>query len=90
MNEIIETLRNVDTECTSAPYWIIIDQRGQVKSIDPHRIASFITGIFFSRVDAENFLSDTRYNFSKNAIVYCCSGCYSRKYYDLCKSIKKE
>lgn len=87
MTEIAETLKKADNEGTRAPWWIIIDPK-QNFTIDHNRIASMITGPFFSRPDAEEFLQRTRYNFSKHARVFCHSGCYSKKYENLCRELK--
>jgi rhodanese-related sulfurtransferase len=86
MQEIIDTLKNADPESTSYPYWMILDPR-QTLRIDPHYLASMITGPFFSREDAESYLKQTSYNFSKNAVVYCASGYYSKKYKKFYQSI---
>ena len=72
-------------ESTRLPYWVIIDPR-QNFSVDDdglHNIASMITGVWLSREAAEDFLRQTRYNFSKHAKVYCCSGCYSKDWEEL-------
>jgi len=79
MKEIIETLRNADNEATRVPYWLILDP-SQNMQCDIHLMAGGITGPFFCREDAENFLSITRYNFSGRARVYCMSGHNSKKY----------
>ena len=54
-------------ESTSNPWWIIIDPEQNLEKNDDgiHKIASMITGPFFSRGTAEEFLERTRYNFSK-------------------------
>lgn len=75
----IELEVSTDNEGTDSPWWLILDPRQNMRA-DPHQLAGMITGPFFSRSDAEGFLKATRYNFSKNAIVYCHSGFYSRKY----------
>ena len=86
---VADTLRNSDSEGTSAPWWTIIDPK-QNMNCDPHTVGFNIVGPFFSREDAENFLSATRYNFSKRAVVYCNSGCYSKKYVDFYNDVKNE
>jgi len=73
MEKILEKLNNTDKESTAYPYWIIIDPRQNFRC-DIHEIAGMITGIFFSRKDAQNFLDNKSYRFSKNAKVYCHSG----------------
>lgn len=87
LNSMVETLKSADNEITSAPYWIIVDPQ-QNMSCDPHIAAAQITGLFFCREDAEDFLKATRYNFSKRAITYCHSGTYSRKYFEFYNEIK--
>lgn len=69
-------------EGTSYPYWIIIDPRQNFKTNENgiYNIARMITGIWFSRESAEEFLKKTRYNFSENAKVFCHSGNYSEDY----------
>lgn len=70
---------STDNECTSYPWWVIVDPRQNMDlSID---MAAFsITGPFFSREEAEETLRRTRYNYSKRAVVYCKSGCYTEQY----------
>jgi len=86
-DEIAETLRKADNEATRAPYWLILDPK-QNMSLDHHWMGSMITGPFFCRKDAEDFLAATRYNFSKRAVVYCLSGYQSRKYDNFVKEIR--
>jgi hypothetical protein len=88
MESIVEELKGSDCEGTRSPWWFIIDPRQNFRC-DPHEIASMITGPFFSRERASNFLKATRYNFGRNPVVYCASGCYSKQYDDLCRSIEK-
>jgi hypothetical protein len=87
-DEIISVLKEADNEATRSPYWLILDPQ-QNMGCDIHYLGSMITGPFFCREDATDFLKRTRYNFSKRARVYCHSGCYSHKYDDLCKQIGK-
>lgn len=74
-------------ESTSYPYWIIIDPSQNFKTNVEglFNIANMITGVFFSRESAEDFLKRTRYNFSPNAKVFCHSGCYSQEWIDFSK-----
>jgi hypothetical protein len=87
MEEIINTLKNVDNECTESPYWLILDPK-QNMDCNIHALASMITGPFFCREDAENHLIATKYNFSKRAKVYCNSGYHSAKYKRLCRKLR--
>ncbi len=79
----MEICINVSGECegTSFPWWAIVDPR-QNMSMDIDVAAGQITGPFFSRKDAQEFLDRTHYNFSKRARVYCFSGYYSDQYKD--------
>ncbi len=79
VQEIVSELRDADHECTSCPYWLIIDPK-QMMSPDPHQVASMITGPFFSRESAESFLKHNDHRFSKKATVCCRTGIYSRLY----------
>ena len=69
-------------ESTSYPFWCIIDpkQNFKVNEQGISTIANMITGIFFSRESAESFLKSKQYDFSKNARVWCFSGCYSEEW----------
>lgn len=71
-----------NNEGTSEPWWIIIDPRQNMSTqCDAcHNIAGMVTGPFFSRQEAQEFLNATRYNFGTNAVVYCASGYYSKQY----------
>lgn len=77
-------------EGTAYPFWIIIDpaQNFKTDSDGIHRIAGMITGVWFSREAAQEFLDKTRYNFSKSARVYCHSGYYSQDWVELCKTLE--
>lgn len=79
---LIELEISEKNESTNAPWWLIIDpsQNFNVNDDGLYAIAGMITGPFFSRESAQEFLDRTRYSFSKNAKVYCHSGCYSDEY----------
>jgi rhodanese-related sulfurtransferase len=67
-------------EGTSAPWWVIIDPKQMMKP-DPYAVMiGMITGPFFSRESATNFLKAKRHNYSSKAVVYCASGCDSYQY----------
>jgi hypothetical protein len=71
------TLRvSSDCEFTSYPWWMIVDphQNMRLGNEGVHEVASMITGPFFSREEAEMVLQSQRYNFGKDAVVYCASG----------------
>jgi len=73
-----------DNESTESPWWAIIDPI-QNMDLNINMAASQITGPFFSRAEAEDFLKATRYNFRKRACVYCFSGYYSHQYKWACR-----
>jgi hypothetical protein len=88
MDEIIAALKSGDNEATAAPWWLIIDPKQNFRTDDDgiYYIVDMITGPFFSRADAQQWLDNNPHHYSKNAKVFCHSGCYSKKYYDLCKA----
>lgn len=73
---------SVKHESTSAPWWMIIDPAQNMRTGKEacYKIASMITGPFFSRKEAQDWLDKTRYNFGPNAVVYCHSGHQSKQY----------
>lgn len=73
---------STETEATASPWWMIIDpkQNFQTESGGVHNIACMVTGPFFSRAEAEDYLSRAKHHFSKNAQVYCASGYQSAQY----------
>ena len=83
---IREALQSGDNEATRSPYWLILDPMQNMRC-SIHVMAGGITGPFFCREDAENFLRATRYNFSDRAHVYCLSGHNSKKYDALCREV---
>ena len=66
-------------ESTSFPWWVILDPRQNMRRCYDS-LGSQVTGPYFSRKEAEDFLHMTRYNFSPRAVVYCMSGTYARQY----------
>lgn len=49
-----------------------------------------ITGVWFSREAAEEYLKNHRYNFGESARAYCHSGCYSGDWMELTNELKKQ
>lgn len=72
------TLEDRDNEATRAPWWVIIDPRGRPSTAG--EIMSTIEGPFFSREDAEGYLTAARYNFGNRPEVWCLSGHAEGKY----------
>ena len=81
-----------DNEGTRLPYWIIIDPKQNFDTNEDgiYKIASMITGVWFSRELAQKYLDNHRYNFGKNAVVYCHSGCYSEDMQEIWDIINKQ
>ena len=84
----ISTFNSKQCDFTNAPYWIIIDPR-KIPKKEPGQIARCITGVFFSRESAQQYLDSHCYNFSDHAIVYGCSGHHNFEYWKAIKNGKK-
>ena len=71
-----------EVEATRAPFWMIISPAQNFKTNDEglYQIASMITGVFFSRESATEYLNRRRYAFGKGAKVFCFSGYHSDQY----------
>jgi hypothetical protein len=84
-----------ENEGTANPYWIIIDPNEEeeedlncfedgedykTKKGGINNIAFMVTGLFFSREEAENYIKNKSYNYSRNAKVYCYSAVYDCQY----------
>lgn len=69
----IELEISEDNEITRSPFWLIIDPKQNFKTNDDGvtNIAFMITGLFFSRKEAETYLNAKHYNFGKGAKVWC-------------------
>lgn len=70
-------------EATAHPYWMIIDPRQMMKPAVGD-VASMVTGPFFSRQEANNWLDRCRHRFSDRARVYCASGLCSDGWRSIC------
>ncbi len=77
----IEIEVSTESESTQSPYWLIIDPRQNMKA-DVTGTAWQITGVFFSRAEAEAVLKGRAHHYSDKARVYCMSGCYSGQYHE--------
>lgn len=75
----IEIEVSEEHEGSANPWWAIVDPK-QNMSMDIYTAAGQITGPFFSREEAQDFLTSTRYNFSSRAKVFCFSGYNSPQY----------
>jgi len=65
-------------EATAYPWWAILNPR--MGGMSAHNISSTITGPFFSRESAEEYLQAKSHRFSPKAEVWCLSGHESRHY----------
>lgn len=82
-------------EATDSPYWLIIDPRPLRKSeiLDDcgvSAVASMVTGVFFSRAEAEAHLKSRHYAFGKYAKVWCNSGYWSNQYKMACRNAEQK
>lgn len=85
----IEVEISEKNEYTSAPWWIIIDPEPLDRGHSVNRVASCITGPFFSRESAQSHLSNRYYDFSGLACVYCSSGYSSLEYRNAIRDAEK-
>lgn len=72
-----------------APYWLIIDPRQMLKP-SASVLGSFLSGIFFDRASAQDYLNAKKYNFSNRAKVCCLEGNMSSVYSSAFESARKE
>ena len=74
-------------ECTAAPWWAVLDPRRHkmLRRGDVHGLAGMITGPFFSREEAQEYLDGNKHNHSDKALVYCLSGWNSGQYAEALK-----
>ena len=86
----IEIEVSEDNEGTAAPWWLIVDPKQNMDCSHAAVAMGMITGPYFSREAAEEYLRRTRYNFSKRAVVWCSSGCYSEEYLMAIKRAEKK
>lgn len=66
-------------EGTETPWWIIVEPLN-LQRRKAENVAHCVTGPFFSREEAELELSGRRYDYHKDAIVWCASGYRSGQY----------
>ena len=78
----IEIEVSEENESTSSPWWMIIDPSQNFGTDENaiYLIASMVTGPFFSREAGEKELANRRYDYGKNAVVFCASGVHSSQY----------
>lgn len=67
-------------EGTAEPWWVIVDPKQMMKPDCYSVMMGMVTGPYFSREEATQYLESHRYNFSPRAVVYCASGCYTNQY----------
>jgi hypothetical protein len=80
----IEIEVSEDNEATAYPWWAIVDpiQNFQTGRQGVNNVAHMITGPYFSRKSAEDYLRMKRHRFGKSAAVWCFSGHQSWDYVD--------
>jgi hypothetical protein len=69
-----------ENEGTSEPWWMIIDPHQMMSPSASEVAMRMITGPFFSREEAQSVLNSRRHHYSKRAVVWCSSGCYTKQY----------
>jgi hypothetical protein len=84
----ISTFNSLQCDYTNSPFWIIVEPK-QILKKDAEQIASCVTGIFFSRESAQQYLDAHCYNFADNTIVYGCAGHHNDEYWQAIKNGKK-
>ena len=67
-------------EGTAEPWWVIVDPKQMMKPDPYHVMIGMITGPFFSREEAQEYLDNHSHNYTRRAVVYCASGCYTNQY----------
>lgn len=82
----IELEVSENNEGTDCPYWLIIDPEQMLKPKASTVAMNMITGLFFSREEAEEELENRNNFYSKRAEVWCLSGNRSKQYSDAFKS----
>jgi hypothetical protein len=70
-------------EASAYPWFAIVDPSA-CRNRSVSGIANAITGVWFTREDAEAHLRATRYNYGPKAAVYCFSGHKSHDWRALC------
>ena len=76
----IELDVSMDNEGTNAPWWMIVDPC-QMMSPNAAEVAmGMVTGPFFSREEAKSELTNRRYDYGSDAVVWCASGCNTKQY----------
>jgi len=76
----IELEVSSNNEGTAEPWWVIVDPKQMMKPNCHHVMIGMITGPFFSREEAKEVLENNPHHYSKKAVVYCASGCYTNQY----------
>jgi rhodanese-related sulfurtransferase len=66
-------------EATSYPWWMIVDP-GKMWEGTVNGVADMVTGPYFSRAAAEEYLRSHRHEYSDRATVYCDTGHRSPEY----------
>jgi hypothetical protein len=60
-----------DNELNRSAFWLIIDPCQMMKPNPANVAIGMVTGLFLSREEAEKELSSRRYDYGKNAVVWC-------------------
>ena len=89
MSVKIEIEVSLANEGTAEPWWFIIDPK-QNMDCNVYMAANQITGPFFSREEGQRVLANRRHHYSRRAVVFCGSGCYTRQYSEAYREAEKK
>lgn len=79
-----------DNECTDSPWWAVVDPAQNMRA-EVAIAAGQISGPFFSRAEAEDYLKSRHYDYSNRAVVWCFSGYHSTQWKEgMRRAIKEE
>src|SRR5580692_6035851 len=84
-NVLAEVAAETDNEATETPQWFVVDPD---EGVSLARAASQFVGPFFSRKRAEEYLKRRRYDYGKDADVWCASAYYCDDYKRLYQASK--
>jgi hypothetical protein len=80
---------SIENEGSAAPWWFIIDPT-QNMECNVSMAANQITGPFFSREEAAKVLQNRSHHYSRRAVVFCGSACYTEQYSNAYRNAERE
>ena len=73
---------------TAEPFYVIIDP-GQIMKPDCYSTSGQVSGLFFSRKAAQDYLKARRHHFSDRAVTFAMSGHHSRAWKRICALLRE-